>query len=147
MHRDTQRLHECAFLNRDVRWQNETKVFREGIVGRQSATIWWRRRKLHECAKIVSATSAIVACPAWHTRLKGYAVSSLKSRYPRANIDNLASGLVAENEWLTDYELSDLAMLPVVNLVVEEAVSSRKANLGVEDSFIHLNRRVPSQSL
>lgn len=67
--------------------------------------------------------------------------------YPRANINNLASGLVTENEWLTDYELSDLAMLLVVNLIVEEAASSRKANIGVEDPFIHLNRRAPSQSL
>lgn len=102
---------------------------------------------MHEGAKIVSATSAIVACLAWHTRLKGYAVSSLNSRYPRANINNLASGLVTENEWLTDYELSDLAMLLVVNLIIEEAISSRKANIGVEDPFIHLNRRAPSQSL
>jgi hypothetical protein len=102
---------------------------------------------MHKGAKIVSATSAIVACLAWHTRLKGYAVSSLNSRDARANINNLASGLVAENEWLADDELSDLAMLPVVNLVVEEAVSSRRANIGVEDSFIHLNRRAPLQSL
>jgi hypothetical protein len=102
---------------------------------------------LHEGAKIVPTTSAIVACLARYTRLKGYAVSSLKNRYPRANINNLASGLVAENEWLTDCELSDLTMLPIVNLVVEEAVSSIKANIGAEGSFIHLNRKAPSQSL
>jgi hypothetical protein len=104
---------------------------------------------LHEGTEIVSASSAIVTCLARHTRLKGYAVSPFNSRYRRANIDNLASGLMAENEWLTDYELSDLAMLPVVNLVVEEEeeVSSRKVNIRVEASFIHLNRRAPSQSL
>jgi hypothetical protein len=54
---------------------------------------------------------------------------------------------VAEDERLTDNELSDLAMLLIVNLVAEEAVSSRKTNIGIEDSFIHLNRRAPLQSL
>jgi hypothetical protein len=109
--------------------------------------MWWRCRELHKGAKIVSATSAIVACLAWHTGLKSYAFSSSNSRDARSDIDNLASGLVAEDERLTDDELSDLAMLPIVNLVAEEAVSSRKTNMGIEDSFIHLNRRAPLQAL
>jgi hypothetical protein len=107
----------------------------------------WCCCELHKGAKIISSTSAVFACLAWHTGLKSYAVSSLNSRNARSDINNLASGLVAEDERLTDDELSDLAMLPIVNLVIEEAVSSGKINIGIDDLFIHLNRRAPLQSL
>lgn len=84
---------------------------------------------------------------AWHTRLNGYAVSSLNSRYGRTNIDNLASGLVAENEGLTDYELSYLAMLASSEPGCRRSRQLEKGNIVAEDSFIHQNRRAPSQSL
>jgi hypothetical protein len=138
MHRYAQRLHQCTFFDRGVRWQTEAKVLWERVISRQRPVVWGCRRKLHERAEIVSPAATIVACLARYARLQGYAVATLDSRDLRADIYYLAGGLVAEHERLPHHELADLAVLPVVDLVMGEGKSAEKvhARLGGEGALV-----------
>lgn len=111
-----ERLNQRALLQRHVVWQLIAKVRRSYPQPGQGAVVWRRRGEDHVRAEIVLASAAERAASARITGLEGNTVAGLEMLDGRADLDDGAGGLVAENHWVLDNEVADGTVDPVVDI-------------------------------
>lgn len=75
VHRDTQRLDERPFAERDLTREQMAAFLWEDVVGREGPVVWRRRGESYIRAEVVAATSALLAGVAGSARLKSYPVA------------------------------------------------------------------------
>ena len=116
MHRHAQRLDQRPFFQTDMGWEFETEVLRNGIVLGQSTIMGRCCSKLHVFAKVVSTDSTIVAHSAGNAWLQSNMITWFQKSNSRTTLLHNTCGFMAENKWLSDFELANLSMAPVVDL-------------------------------
>jgi len=101
--------------------QRRDEVCRHRHVLDERAVDGRRREKAHVGAQVVGAAAALLAGTARDARLDAHARSEELRRGSCPDLDDGASGLVAENERLLDDELADSAVAVVVNVGAADA--------------------------
>lgn len=119
MHRDAQGLYERPFAEGNLAREQMAAFFREDVVGREGAVVWWRRSESHIRAEIVTATPALLAIIAGGAGLEGYSVAGFQVLDVRSAFCDDSCRFVAQDDGFVDDVSADSTVLPVMNLADE----------------------------